>query len=350
MVGMVFVVLFGGGVLAGQTASVPKTPPSPSRAIPVCADCHQEAKSQPGTSMAHALETAQECATLSLHPLLTFATGKYSYRIERQGAESLSSVSDGVQTLTMPIRWAMGASSAIGQTYILEYDGQFYESRVSFFSELGGLNITLGALGVPPAGLLDAAGRRMNHAAELQCFGCHATNATQGRQVTLEKMIAGVQCARCHGPAAEHAASMLHGPSPVMMKDLSKLSAEQMSDFCGQCHRTWEDVVAQGKFDINDIRFQPYRLAGSECYDPDDSRIRCVACHDPHREVNSNGRDYDSKCEACHRGGKPGARVCKVAQDRCTSCHMPKVELPGAHHKFTDHRIRIVKPNAPFPA
>ena len=70
--------------------------------------------------MAHALETAQECATLSLHPLLTFATGKYSYRIERQGAESLSSVSDGVQTLTMPIRWAMGASSAIGQTYILE--------------------------------------------------------------------------------------------------------------------------------------------------------------------------------------------------------------------------------------
>jgi hypothetical protein len=28
---------------------------------------------------------------------------------------------------------------------------------------------------------------------------------------------------------------------------------------------------------------------------------------------------------------------------------MPKIELPGAHYKFADHRIRIVKPNEPYP-
>jgi len=28
---------------------------------------------------------------------------------------------------------------------------------------------------------------------------------------------------------------------------------------------------------------------------------------------------------------------------------MPKVEIPGAHYKFTDHRIRIPRPAAPFP-
>jgi hypothetical protein len=28
---------------------------------------------------------------------------------------------------------------------------------------------------------------------------------------------------------------------------------------------------------------------------------------------------------------------------------MPKVELPGAHFKFTDHRIRIVKPGEAYP-
>jgi hypothetical protein len=28
---------------------------------------------------------------------------------------------------------------------------------------------------------------------------------------------------------------------------------------------------------------------------------------------------------------------------------MPKIELPGAHYKFVDHRIRIVKPNEPYP-
>jgi hypothetical protein len=28
---------------------------------------------------------------------------------------------------------------------------------------------------------------------------------------------------------------------------------------------------------------------------------------------------------------------------------MPKVELPEMHYKFTDHWIRVVKPNAPVP-
>jgi hypothetical protein len=28
---------------------------------------------------------------------------------------------------------------------------------------------------------------------------------------------------------------------------------------------------------------------------------------------------------------------------------MPKLELPGAHHKFSDHRIRIVRPNEKYP-
>jgi hypothetical protein len=28
---------------------------------------------------------------------------------------------------------------------------------------------------------------------------------------------------------------------------------------------------------------------------------------------------------------------------------MPKLELPGAHHKFSDHRIRILKPGESYP-
>jgi hypothetical protein len=28
---------------------------------------------------------------------------------------------------------------------------------------------------------------------------------------------------------------------------------------------------------------------------------------------------------------------------------MPKIDLPGAHGKFTDHWIRIVKPGEPTP-
>jgi hypothetical protein len=28
---------------------------------------------------------------------------------------------------------------------------------------------------------------------------------------------------------------------------------------------------------------------------------------------------------------------------------MPKVDLPGAHFKFTDHRIRIARDGEPYP-
>ena len=122
---------------------------------------------------------------------------------------------------------------------------------------------------------------------------------------------------------------------------------------------------------ISNIRFQPYRLTSSKCFDPDDARISCLACHNPHHDfTNPQTVNFDSKCLSCHAGGKPaaavkaialqtpaskpvvpkpGAKACPVAKSDCISCHMPKIELPGAHYKFTDHRIRIVKPNEPYP-
>lgn len=350
------VVFAGVGLVLATLGSPARGAPTPngthfsSRSVSGCVACHVEAKSQPATSMAHALETVEQCQTLSARPLMTFQDGKYSYRIERHGDQSSYTVSDGLQTLTLPIRWGMGASTGIGQTYILEKDGRLYESRVSYFRELNALGITLGGMGSAPNNIVDAAGRLLSRDGELDCFGCHSTNARQGRELTLGSMTPGVRCDRCHGPSGEHAATMSRAdPSPVLMKDLSKLSADQAADFCGQCHRTLADVAGQGRLDITDLRFQPYRLTTSDCFDPNDPRISCLACHDPHHEVDRTPVDYDSKCQACHAGGKPGARQCKVASSGCVTCHMPKIELPGAHFKFSDHRIRVVKANEPFP-
>jgi len=303
--------------------------------------------------MGHALETVEESKILIDHPVLTATVGKYSYRIERQGNQSRYSVSDGVKTVTLPIRWAMGASSAIGQTYILESDGEFYESRVSYFRERNGLGPTLGSAGSIPADVNEAVGRRMSHDDKLRCFGCHATKATLGRQLTLGKMTPGVQCGRCHEGAETHLVEALtNGDEWEGSKDWSKLhglTSEQVSNFCGQCHRTWAEIAVQPNPSIANIRFQPYRLTGSKCYDADDRRISCLACHDPHHEVSAKSADYDLKCQACHGGGKPGAKACPVSRDKCVTCHMPKLELPGANHKFSDHRIRIVKPNEAYP-
>jgi len=45
----------------------------------------------------------------------------------------------------------------------------------------------------------------------------------------------------------------------------------------------------------------------------------------------------------------PMAKVCPTATSQCVSCHMPKVKLPNGHLTFTDHEIRIVKKDEPFP-
>jgi Zn finger protein HypA/HybF involved in hydrogenase expression len=299
--------------------------------------------------MAHAMELVPECAILKEHPLLTFKEGPYSYRIERKADASIYSVSDGQQTVTAPVVWAFGLGLA-GQTYVFLLNGEYYESRVSYYRALDGLDLTIGASNRKPTNLTQAAGEILAGEEKAHCFGCHATNAAQGAQLTVDRMTAGVQCERCHGPTGNHLQGLKQGDSQLAhMNDLRKLSTEDLSNFCGQCHRTWDEIAAGGKLGIANVRFQPYRLTNSKCYDSEDARISCVACHDPHKEIDRTAADYDSRCQACHAGAKPRAHACRVAQSNCVSCHMPKIEMPGSHYKFTDHHIRIARANESYP-
>jgi hypothetical protein len=304
--------------------------------------------------MGHALETVAQCRVLIEHPDLKTVRGKYTYRIQRKGDQSIYSVTDGTNTISMPIRWAVGASFAIGQTYILERNGEWYESRVSWFRELKGLGPTLGSQNTPPASLEDAVGRRMSHDDKILCLDCHATDATLKQDLTLQTLMPGVQCAHCHSGLETHVAKEENNPPPALTQPdqsvhLEGNTADDISNFCGHCHRTWAQIASQGNPSIANVRFQPYRLTESQCYDPYDKRISCLACHDPHKELDPVSEDYTAKCLACHGGGKAGAKSCRVSRAHCVSCHMPKLELPGAHYRFTDHRIRIVRPGEPYP-
>jgi hypothetical protein len=295
------------------------------------------------------MELPGECTILKSHQLLTFNGGNYSYKIERKGDQSFYTVSDSQQSLTFPIAYAFGLGDA-GQTYVFESDGNFYESRVSYFRAIDALDWTLGALNHKAENILQAAGQVMTRDEKLRCFGCHSTSSVKGLNLTLDTLIAGVQCERCHGPTENHLAGIKQGNAQMAhMDDLKKLTSEETANFCGQCHRTWAEIAIASRPGIADVRFQPYRLTLSKCYDADDSRIRCTACHDPHLEIDQTAAHYDSKCLACHPGSKPAAKACPVSKENCSSCHMPALDLPGAHHKFTDHRIRVVKANEPYP-
>ena len=321
-----------------------------ARGVRNCATCHAaQAKPHPATSMAHALETVAECGILRDHPLLTFSANGYSYRIERKGDQSSYTVTDGKETLTLPVGWAFGLGSA-GQTYVLEKDGKYYESFVSYYKNPGGLDVTMGDQNTRPANLMEAAGRLMGQREILACFNCHSTGSVNGNTLTLASMAPGVQCERCHGDTEKHLAGLKSGDATgFAMKKLGALSTEDTSVLCGQCHRTWDQIAVNGPHGVLNVRFQPYRLTNSRCYDVDDKRIACTGCHDPHKEVDRVSTNYDAKCQSCHAGGKPQAKACPQATKDCTSCHMPKIELPGSHHRFSDHDIRIVRANSAYP-
>src|SRR5581483_3581058 len=101
-------------------------------------------QAQSKTAMASALVSAADCDILRRHPDLSFSDGVYSYRIVREGSASTYRVSDGKETLSIPIAWAFGLGAA-GQTYVFERNGHWVESRVSYFRSIDRLDLTLGA-------------------------------------------------------------------------------------------------------------------------------------------------------------------------------------------------------------
>jgi cytochrome c7-like protein len=330
-----------------------------------CVRCHAaQATTQPQTPMGRAIELPEDDPTLKEHPKLTFRKAQYSYAVETVGGKTTYTVSDGANAISRPIRWAFGTG---GQTWVWERDGQFYESLVSYYPALSGLDITMGDETIAPQSLDEAMGRKFTSSETKACFGCHGTHAVSGRNLTLESMELGVTCERCHAGSGAHLIDAVQGVLDSAPPKLGKLSSEQISNFCGRCHRTWETVV-RGHFvgEVN-VRFQPYRLANSKCFDGADPRISCLACHDPHQDLVRQDSFYDAKCLACHghtnqaasvqpastqstsAPAPAGAKTCPVANADCVRCHMPKVNLPGGHQPFTDHQIRIVKTGEPYP-
>jgi hypothetical protein len=349
-----------------------------------CAGCHSEkTHSQTHTSMARALFIPSQSAVLKSHPRLTYKSGIYSYEIVTDSLQTLYRVTDGKETLSEPILYAFG-NARIAQTFVFRHNGKLQEGRVSYYAAIGSLDWTIGDVLSPPPSLEEAAGRDIDSAEARNCFSCHGTAATVDYQLRLDRVVPGVSCEACHGPAAAHVAAMNAGDTanPRIFNPM-KLPPEKLSqEFCGACHRSVDAVAMMPNLGgIGNVRFQPYRLFNSRGHDPNNAHFACTACHDPHIELTSEASSYDANCTGCHAVGPadansvssreqasaststkpvayathkssaafPVGKPCPIAKERCVTCHMPKVELPGAHYKFTDHRIRIVHPGDPYP-
>jgi hypothetical protein len=335
-----------------------------------CSECHTEGVTHLDTPMAQALEPVAERRLLKKNTPLTFKQGQFSYSITRSGDQSFYTVTDGKDSISLPILYAFGQGK-VAQTYVFQRDGKFYEGRVSFYGRINGLDLTMGAAEAVPVSIEGALGRVLSSALINDCFSCHSTAAVSQGRLQLDKMTPGITCEGCHGAGEKHVLTMKarsdsrnrgEAAPELAYKYIfnpGQFDTEGLTQFCGACHRSWIQVQMLGIRGVENVRFQPYRIFKSKCYDHQDKRISCTACHNPHEELVTDAAYYDARCLACHQSAKKAAEkpaasarkapTCPTASQNCASCHMPKIELPGAHHKFTDHRIRIARPGDPYP-
>lgn len=358
-------------LLAGDLRAAEDSPPSGGWPMPgsaaagfagsaACSPCHARlVMAHQLTGMAKALRSAENCQVLASHPSMTFRDGEYTYQIIRESGRSLYRLTYRDESIAVPLNYCFGHGEA-GQTYLLQYKGAFYESRVSFYPAIEGLDFTWGASRTEPPSLEAGLGQKLTAEDTLRCFACHATNSTSETQnLRLDGLMPGIGCEACHGPAAAHVSAAKAGQSPKTgILSLAHMAGDQLSQrLCGGCHHSTEEVMAMPDLGgaVN-VRFQPYRLAKSSCYynDPKDRRISCLACHDPHQALVRESAFYDRKCLACHASSTDSqsaalAKPCRTSTKKCSTCHMPKTDLPGTHARFTDHFIRIARPGASPP-
>lgn len=325
-----------------------------------CGECHfLRAGTQKSTPMAHAAVPASSAPILLQHSPLAFTSGAYKFEITNSAKGAVYSASDGTNSITQALQWAFGTGE-VGQTYVFERNGTYYESRVSFYPALQGLELTLGHHAPVANDLAGALGRVMPAAETKLCFGCHTTASTTGGRFDLAHAFPGVTCEACHGPGAKHVAEMRQGkknPSPQFILNPARLNPVDAVDFCGACHRTTWDVMLANTRGVANVRFQPYRLEKSRCWGKGDGRLTCMGCHDPHVPLVREPAAYDNQCLTCHASSAAAAekdsdhpgKACPVSTNKCVTCHMPKYEIPGSHAKFTDHFIRVVNAGAGYP-
>jgi hypothetical protein len=217
--------------------------------------------------------------------------------------------------------WAFGAGDQ-AITYVSRLNDEFYiEHGLSYFSASKAMKIT--------PGHRNEAGERYRtfdpEAAILRCFQCHSTGPIRlGDGFRIEPSEPGVQCEACHGPGADHNA----------IRNPGKMSAAQINDLCGTCHRMPAPAGSNTDFSNPwNVRHQPLYLAESSCFKK--GKLSCLTCHAAHQPVSRVTVQYEQKCKSCH----PAAHKTVARQGVCVSCHMPDVR-PHEDLRFVNHWIR----------
>lgn len=195
-----------------------------------------------------------------------------------------------------------------------------------------------------------------------RCFECHSSYIYQLPQQTLNRqfveydkntLIYGVDCERCHGPAAQHVNFQTANPAEKkahFMVGFKSLTRAQKLDACGVCHGGNADQFQRTAFafkpgdtlaNFKEPDYFPKKtdpttidvhgnqnglLAASKCFLM--SNMDCTTCHASHGSERDNVTMYSQRCMNCHNTANHN--VCKMQpklsaamRGNCIDCHMP---------------------------
>src|SRR3954447_24358082 len=107
-----------------------------------CAACHEQiARTQQETPMAHAAWRGSETEALRSNPRLSLSTPPFQTVITHDRTSINYVVSGRGDSITAELLWTIG-DGVKGQTFVLSYLGMLFESQLSYFPSIGGLDIT----------------------------------------------------------------------------------------------------------------------------------------------------------------------------------------------------------------
>jgi hypothetical protein len=197
-----------------------------------------------------------------------------------------------------------------------------------------------------------------------RCLECHITYAEASGSDTLEpvnfnkdKIIYGVSCEKCHGPAAKHVEFQTTHPeikTASYVINPAKLNRQQQLDVCAVCHggkmqklkpsfqftpgKNLADYfildsihnvsLAGGEVEVHGNQYG--LLKKSKCFTAS-STMTCSSCHNTHENERGKTEIFAARCMSCHPSNStelktPTHLLVKGIGQKCTSCHMPVLE------------------------
>lgn len=207
-----------------------------------------------------------------------------------------------------------------------------------------------------------------------RCMECHSTfalvtkNEGNLEEFDAKTVMYGIDCEKCHGPAAKHVDFQTKNPndsSGQYIISAKGFSRQQQIDMCAICHSgTMTELRSAFSFrpgdklsdfyvynivapDVEslDVHGNQYGILSlSECFIK--SEMTCNNCHSAHKNEAGQKNIFSQKCITCHSQSQ--GNFCSntklssdLLQENCINCHMP--EKPSNAIVFTEQKTKLQK-------